>query len=171
MASTAASSPASAPAPALSLVAVSGDVDVGAEWVFSVDEPLVVGRGSKGVQLPDMLVSLQHARISFDKKRGWIVEDLGSATGTWVDEECIKGTSRAITLGTRLRFGDTSFVVMNAKRAPRALRYALVGLLVVAVGTLIFRLIPWGSTSVATIQFNDEVLVNEHEVTSKPLDL
>jgi hypothetical protein len=161
----------SAPAPALSLVAVTGDLEPGAEWVLSVDEPLVIGRTAKGIQLPDMLVSLQHARISFDKKRGWIIEDLNSATGTWVDEECLKGGSRPLALGTRLRFGDTTFTVANAKRTPKVLRYALTAMLVVAIGVLIFRMIPWGSTSQAILQFNDEVLVHEHEVSSKELDL
>jgi hypothetical protein len=155
----------------LSLVAVSGDIEAGTEWVLDPEEALQIGRTSKGVQLPDMLVSMQHAKILFDKKRGWIVEDLGSATGTWVDEECIKATTRPLTLGTRLRFGDTSFVIASAKRATRNLTFAIAATLVFAVGLLIFRLIPWGDTAEAVVKFNDEVLINREEVTSRPLDL
>src|SRR5262245_55159463 len=104
MAQPAAANP-SPPFP-LSIVAVSGDVEAGTEWLVDPQEPLLIGRSSKGVQVPDTLVSMQHARISFDKKKGWMIEDLGSATGTWVDEECIKATTRPLAVGTRLRFGD-----------------------------------------------------------------
>src|SRR5690348_13810805 len=80
----------------LVLVAVSGDVDAGEETLVPRETPLVVGRTSKGLQLHDPLVSIQHARISYDIRRGYVVEDLKSATGTWVDEECVKGESRPI---------------------------------------------------------------------------
>lgn len=166
--------PAPAPPPVatpLSLVAVSGDLEAGSEWILDPNEPLQIGRGAKGVQIPDTLVSLQHARISFDKKKGWIIEDLGSATGTWIDEECVKAASRPLKAGTRLRFGDTSFVVGSAKKGPRNLKWAIAATLAFAIGLLIFRLIQWGDTAEAIIQFDDEVLINREEVTSRPLDL
>jgi len=166
--------PAPAPPPAanpLSLVAVSGDIEAGTEWIVTADEPLLIGRSAKGVQIPDTLVSLQHARISFDKKRGWLIEDLGSATGTWVDEECVKAAARPVAVGTRLRFGDTSFVIGSAKKTARNLKWVLAATLAFAIGLLIFRLVQWGDTAEALIQFNHEVLINREEVTSRPLDL
>ena len=70
-------------------------------------------------------MSIQHAMIHFDLARGYVIEDLGSATGTFVDEECIKGESRPIGVGTELRFGDTTFRVVRAARFGPLVRGAL----------------------------------------------
>ena len=66
----------------LVLVAVSGDLDPGDETEIPLDKPLLIGRSSKGLQLTDPLVSIQHAEIRNEPRRGWVVEDLKSATGT-----------------------------------------------------------------------------------------
>jgi hypothetical protein len=124
------------PARALVLVAVAGDVTAGEEFDLPPFDPLPIGRSAKGIQLTDPLVSIQHAVISHDAKRGYVVEDLKSATGTWVDEECVRGESRPIGVGTRLRFGDTVFEVQPAHRTPRWVRLVaigVVGLMFVAV--------------------------------------
>lgn len=103
----------------LVLYAVSGaDIDVGSVYPLPHDEPLQIGRSSKGLKLLDPLVSIQHARIEYDVQRGYVVFDLGSATGTWVDEECLKKESRPIGVGTRLRFGDTVFEVQTPSITP-----------------------------------------------------
>ena len=120
------------------LVAKSGDVDPGTEYRVTPNEPVPIGRSARGLTLLDPLVSIQHARISFDLARGYIIQDLNSATGTWVDEECIKGESRLIGNQTQLRFGDTVFEVRDANRLNTWMRVvggvslALVALAVVA---------------------------------------
>lgn len=98
------------------LVAVDGDVDPGTEYPVTPNEPVPIGRSAKGITLLDRMVSIQHAVIHFDLARGYVIQDLGSATGTWVDEECIKGESRPIGVGTVLRFGDTVFEVARPAR-------------------------------------------------------
>lgn len=132
-----------APAPAaqkeLVLVAIAGDIGVGSETPIPQDQPLLVGRSARGLQLPDPLVSIQHAMIQYDPRRGLVVEDLGSATGTWVDEECVKKDSRPIGIGTRLRFGDTVFEVQSAWRLPRWLKWVALGAVgVAAIGFVLF---------------------------------
>jgi hypothetical protein len=102
----------------LQLVAVDGDIEAGTKFVLSPDEPLTIGRSAKGLRLPDPLVSIHHARIEHERGRGYVVVDLESATGTWVDEECIKGESRPIGVGTRLRFGDSTFEVTQSRLYP-----------------------------------------------------
>jgi hypothetical protein len=102
----------------LQLVALDGDVDKGTVVPLDPAEPLPIGRSSKGLRLLDPLVSIQHARISFDERRGYVVTDLDSATGTWVDEQLIQNDSRPIGIGTRLRFGDTQFEVQRVRRLP-----------------------------------------------------
>lgn len=128
--------PRAKPARALALVVVSGDLPVGEEFEIPALEPLPIGRAAKGVQLTDPLVSIQHASVYHDARLGHVVEDLKSATGTWVDEECVRGETRPIGVGTRLRFGDTVFEVHPAHRTPGWVRWvalAAVGALGVAV--------------------------------------
>ncbi len=118
----------------LTLVALSGDdLKPGTEVELPHHEPLPVGRAAKGLQLTDALVSIQHARIYYDQRRGCVVEDLGSATGTWVDEECVRKDSRPIGVGTRLKFGETQFEVRQVRLAPRWLGWVAAGLAAVAI--------------------------------------
>ncbi|MEN0067551.1 MAG: FHA domain-containing protein [Myxococcota bacterium] len=98
------------------LIAIDGDIDAGTEFPVPPDRPLPIGRASQGLQIPDPLVSIHHARISYNIRRGYVIEDLESATGTWVDEECIKGESRPIGVGTVLRFGSTTLEIVPSNR-------------------------------------------------------
>ena len=121
------------------LVVLEGDVDPGTEFHITPDEPVPIGRSQKGVTLLDPMVSIHHARISFDLARGYIIQDLDSAKGTWVDEECIKGESRPIGVGTVLRFGDTVLEVSRPYRVPSWARIAvLASALVVALALMAF---------------------------------
>jgi hypothetical protein len=122
----------------LRLVALEGDVEPGMVIPLDPDRVLNIGRASKGLQLPDPLVSIKHAKISLDERRGYVVTDLDSATGTWVDEELIQNASRPIGIGTRLRFGDTYFEVQVRRRYPPWLAGVMIGavLLCVAAGVL-----------------------------------
>lgn len=83
------------------------------------------------------MVSIQHARISHNPRRGYVIEDLDSITGTWVDEECIKGESRPIGVGTILRFGNTTFEVVASNRMQPWMQ--VVG--AIAAGMLFFALL------------------------------
>lgn len=118
------------------LIAMEGDVDPGAEYLITPDEPVPIGRSAKGITLLDPMVSIQHAVVNFDLARGYVIQDLNSATGTWVDEECIKGESRPIGVGTILRFGDTVFQVGRPARIMPWMRVLLVAGL--AVGMVAF---------------------------------
>ncbi len=101
----------SAPRSDLALVAIAGDIDEGRVFALDPDNVLVIGRTSKGLRLLDPMVSVRHSEIRFDLARGYVIRDLDSVTGTWVDDECLKGTERPIGIGTRLRFGETTMVV------------------------------------------------------------
>ncbi len=117
----------------LKLVALAGDVEPGMSVPLDPARPLSVGRSSKGLQLPDPLVSIRHAQIGFDQRRGYFVKDLDSATGTWVDEELIQNDSRPIGIGTRLRFGDTTFELQVRRRFSPVLTWAMAAAVVMCV--------------------------------------
>ncbi|MCB9683915.1 MAG: FHA domain-containing protein [Alphaproteobacteria bacterium] len=130
----------------LVLVAVTGDdLDAGEEVVIPLEEGLPIGRSNKGLQLTDPLVSINHAMVSYSPKTGYMVEDLSSATGTWVDEECVRGESRPIGVGTRLRFGDTTFEVQQARLAPIWVKWVVGG----ALGVVIAAVVLFGMQSFA----------------------
>jgi hypothetical protein len=111
----------------LKLVALAGDVEPGMTVPLDPERTLAIGRSAKGMQLPDPLVSIHHAQIGFEERRGYYVKDLDSATGTWVDEELIQNDSRPIGIGTRLRFGDTTFEVQVRRRFPPWVSYVMAG--------------------------------------------
>jgi transcriptional regulator with GAF, ATPase, and Fis domain len=69
------------------------------------DRPLVLGRSSEcDVQLPDPKLSRRHCRIA-PGEAGWLVEDLGSSIGTFLDGRQLRGRA-SIAPGQRLRIGS-----------------------------------------------------------------
>ena len=85
------------------LTIVAGD---GAGTVFPVTEAAyLIGRGSEvGIQLPDLGVSSRHARI-YRGPDGYVVEDLKSRNGTWVNG--MRVPNSLLCHGDRLRLGTT----------------------------------------------------------------
>jgi signal transduction histidine kinase len=77
-----------------SLVCVNGD-DLGR--TLRVDRTIVIGRGRADLALSSTDVSRSHARVT-SAGSGYVIEDLGSANGTYVD-----GTR--VTSPTPIRFG------------------------------------------------------------------
>jgi adenylate cyclase len=79
-------------------------------------EAVVLGRPRPGVHVdidlsPDLRVSRPHARISLADGEYWI-EDLGSANGTEVDGQSIKGKGKLrLAPGQRVRISDTTIEV------------------------------------------------------------
>ena len=74
---------------------------------------LVVGRApNSDVWIDDAHVSKLHARIAVDAARGHVISDAGSANGTFADDvRLAERAERVLVEGTRVAFGDRSFVV------------------------------------------------------------
>ncbi len=79
-------------------------------------EPMILGRGDAlGFEIDDASASRQHARVRVEAVAGggvrWLVEDLGSRNGTWVDGERItteqRGRDRHV-----VRIGSTIVVLL-----------------------------------------------------------
>jgi sigma-B regulation protein RsbU (phosphoserine phosphatase) len=86
------------------LLALNGDL-LG-KW-YALDAPCLVGRASLNhVVLDDPRISRQHAKIA-QEEDGFVVYDLGSANGTFVDDEQVK--RQRLGHGATLRFGPYSF--------------------------------------------------------------
>jgi len=92
----------------------------GKDAVFETDAAqVVIGRSGQNVLVqldltPDSKVSRQHARLVVEGGQCWI-EDLGSAYGTMVGGEEIKGTGkRRLRAGDQVRLGDTMLRVEAA---------------------------------------------------------
>jgi uncharacterized protein (TIGR02996 family) len=76
------------------------------------------GAGGSSVVLADSTVSQRHARLTLQDGKIF-VEDLGSDTGTFVDEEPIAGVTE-VELGQWIRVGETVLQVMRGDRPPVA---------------------------------------------------
>jgi hypothetical protein len=85
---------------------------------------LVVGRAPNcDVWIDDVQISKLHARIVVDPARGHLLNDGGSANGTFVDEERIGDRSdRVLVEGTRVRFGERAFVARDVALLHATLR-------------------------------------------------
>jgi hypothetical protein len=71
------------------------------------DQPITIGRAPDStIVLDDDYVSHRHARIAPDAQGRWIVEDLGSTNGTYLDRQRLTGPS-PVSAGTPIRIGKT----------------------------------------------------------------
>jgi predicted component of type VI protein secretion system len=76
-------------------------------WEVS-DSPADIGRNDGAIVLSDRSVSRRHARID-PTTRGFVLEDLGSANGTSINDRMIDSPT-VIADGDRLGFGDVVLV-------------------------------------------------------------
>lgn len=69
----------------------------------------LIGRSvdGQGLAILEVSISRHHARLTFEDG-AWSVRDLGSANGTYVDDQPVEG-AMAIPPGARVRFGQMSF--------------------------------------------------------------
>jgi two-component system NtrC family sensor kinase len=72
------------------------------------DEPALVGRSSDQIPLTDQTVSRKHARLR-RHNRTWVIEDLGSANGTYLNGVRITQPS-PLQHGDQIRLGSTLLV-------------------------------------------------------------
>jgi hypothetical protein len=73
---------------------------------LSAQRPSTVGRSSGcEIVLEDLSISTRHCRIELDRE-GWVVSDLGSTNGTYLNERPV--SRRPIVNGDVVRIGETS---------------------------------------------------------------
>ena len=73
------------------------------------DAPLLIGRDSKTLPLSDNTVSRRHAELRPNEKGEWILRDLGSSNGTYVNGQRADRLV-ALKLGDQFRVGRTLLV-------------------------------------------------------------
>ena len=112
--------------PPIVLVGRSPEVE-GLRW--QSDSRLRVGRFSSDIDvvLSDSSVSPHHAEV-VSTRQGWVVRDLGSMNGTFLNDEPLNGRQQALRHQDRLRFGRLLLAVElteGSRPAPAALPVAL----------------------------------------------
>ena len=80
--------------------------------------PFVLGRTRKGLDLQDALVSLEHAEITFRAGQGYLITDLGSQSGTYVDGRPVSPGPVRIKVGSRIALGESVAYVEEAVDRP-----------------------------------------------------
>ncbi|MDH3745193.1 MAG: GGDEF domain-containing protein [Acidobacteriota bacterium] len=87
------------------LVIAGVPADVGTHVV--IEDQVVVGRMTTGLQLRDGQTSRQHCSVLFDKDADrYVVRDLGSTNGTQLNGERLEG-ERSIEVGDKILLGQT----------------------------------------------------------------
>ena len=85
-----------------------------------VDEDLTLGSAADGASaLGDPSLSATHALLSRDHMDEWMVRDLGSTTGTYLNGELLTSIEM-LYRGDSLRLGDTRLVVVEGTHRPPA---------------------------------------------------
>jgi pSer/pThr/pTyr-binding forkhead associated (FHA) protein len=96
-------------------------------------EEYCIGRGVRDtsfstiqVQLQDQAVSRNHCRIYLKPGSGWMIEDLGSKNGTWIQKNCHVSSSykklekpTAITCDSVLNMGNTTIRLRSLSKVGR----------------------------------------------------
>lgn len=76
---------------------------------FTIEDGTQIGRGTQNpIRILDTEASRVHARIDYDPKRGWMLEDLDSSNGTYVNGRLIR--SVGLESGDQIRLGGTLLV-------------------------------------------------------------
>src|SRR5947209_5183695 len=82
------------------------------QWELQ-DKPLIFGRGDQSdVVIPDDRLSRQHFAVA-PKNNTYVVQDLKSTNGTWVNNQRI--TEMALRPNDRIRAGQTVFIFVEDK--------------------------------------------------------
>lgn len=87
------------------------------EVIAVVRGPFVIGRSGGDLNLDDQAVSRRHCEL-VRKDEQWIVRDLGSSNGTFVNGE--RAAERTLKDGDRLRVGQTELVFARRRGEPGA---------------------------------------------------
>ena len=88
--------------------------------VVPVSEDFEIGRqapSTEGKLGNDIEISRHHARIHRDAEGRFLVEDLGSTNGTYVNSERVTGP-RALKTHDVIEMGDTRVIVLHPREAP-----------------------------------------------------
>jgi hypothetical protein len=117
----------------IDLVCVEGPL-AGERVPLSPAAPMLIGRSKRGLHLPDPLVSIEHAEISWTTDRYFIV-DLGSLSGTFLDERRLTRDPTPLLPGMTLQVGESTFKVEI--RRVRPLWFWPLVLVMVVTGTMI----------------------------------
>jgi len=88
------------------LLAVAGDRNLGAKY-YLVDEVSIGRAGNCQIVIDDTYASQQHARV-FESNGGFMVEDIGSTNGTYVNGRKISYPLE-LRPGDRIKIGKTVF--------------------------------------------------------------
>ncbi len=89
----------------------------GQEKKYSLKDTIVVGRASAvDIKLDDLLVSRHHASIS-KTHEGYLIEDLGSRNGVFLNDERIT-TPQPITNGSKICIGPHTLIFKDTESIP-----------------------------------------------------
>lgn len=73
------------------------------------DAPALVGRESRSLPITDNTVSRKHCELFPTEDQSWMLKDLGSANGTWINGQRVERTA-VLKLGDQIRVGRTILV-------------------------------------------------------------
>lgn len=134
------------PAPPARLRVVEGP---GAGTEYAIAGPLVrLGRGEENdIVLPDGNASRNHAELVRDQSGRYVVRDLGSRNGIFVNRK--KVPQAVLSSGDRVTIGGTTIEFVVAGAAPATtgspvVRWVIVGVMVVGLGFLLSTVVGGG---------------------------
>ncbi len=101
--------------PLLTLIALNGQ-EKGRKYTLTGEQPVLLGRQSDAIRLTDAQTSRKHAEIILQNNT-WLIRDLGSTNGTWVNGQKIKQITE-LEQGDRIVLGRHQFRVAEITDLP-----------------------------------------------------
>ena len=104
---------------------VRGGPNDGMTIILSGEGALILGRGSDNdLDTNDQTVSRRHALI-METPEGFIVRDLGSANGTFVNREKVGREERLLSNGDKIRLAGSRVSLLFRRRESRTVKMAV----------------------------------------------
>jgi len=126
-------------------VGVAGEAE-GVVVRLNASSVLSVGRSNRGLQLHDPLIGIHHAEIAWRRGAYWLT-DLGSPSGTLVEDRRVEDNTVLLEAGVSIRMGDCEFVLERRNRITPLEYVAILGPLSIAALVVLVNVFFRGHTS------------------------
>ncbi|MBO5454572.1 MAG: FHA domain-containing protein [Clostridia bacterium] len=100
--------------PFIKPLCIRSKVDFKIDELYTVKDGCTIGRGKRAdIMISDQFMSAKQARFICETNDEWLIEDLGSTNGTFVNNEQLSEEPCAIKTGDIIKMGQLSYIFVQ----------------------------------------------------------